>query len=386
MKKISKLLLVLLMSLLLSACNKNDISESKVIKENNSDEISALGPTITSIPTPALEVIAEEYLAALETVNWTEFNQYVDEKASIRNSNLLNYGYLTYDEKGNIYFTDERAGGIYVSDCKGENKQLLSEDKGTMLQIEGEWLYYNSAVCGIDRINIATGEREHLYESKCGEFTIVDEGLFINTPDGLMLLDLEDNVTEVVLNREEIGFTQMSSGISKDSFLCNAYLSYSLVGNAELLWKGYLVNFDGEKLRLINQRGVFPLVAGSYISVVDASTDSRVVWNLETKEVTDLNAQTGQTVVSDGQSVYYKKIMHGDAKEGEAIPDKMNTFIFKWDGEELELLWQIDTDNLYYMFLTPKALYCLPQINIDGKYGYHLLYYDLETGETGQIY
>lgn len=383
MKKTVKIVLLFTVSLLLCACSTGDISKDTV-----NEEFSALGPMLTSVPTPTLDTIAEEYLAALETVDWIEFNQYVDEKASIRNSNLLNYGYLTYDEKGNIYFTDERAGGIYVSDYKGENKQLLSEDKGTMLQIEGEWLYYNSAVCGIDRINIATGEREHLYESKCGEFAIVDEKLFINTPDGLVLLSISDDKKEVVLNPEEIGFTQMSSGIVSDSFLCNAYLSYSLVGNADLLWKGYLVHFDGEKIKLINQRGVFPLVAGSYISVVDVETDSRLICNLKTKEVIDLNAQTGQTAVSDGQSVYYKKMMYGDAyvKEGETIPDKMKTFIFKWDGVKSELLWQIDTDNLYYMFLTPKALYCLPQINIDGKYGYHLLYYDLETGETGQIY
>ena len=60
--------------------------------------------------------------------------------------------------------------------------------------------------------------------------------------------------------------------------------------------------------------------------------------------------------------------------------------IHKWDGQTTEEIWRFDADSLYHMFITPKGLYCMPQVKEGSVYKHQLLFYDFETGEKIQIY
>lgn len=374
MKKLYKLMLFGIACLFFCACNYENKGSSG---EKESD-------TYLNSPTPTKPMKKiEENVLNIETMDWTELDCYVDEETSRQNSNFLNYGFLTYDEEGNIYYIDLNYNVIYVSDYKGENKRLISENSDAFgwLRLDGDWLYYCTQETAIMRVHIETGETEQICEEYSGHFRIDEEKLYWEDREngGFSLADTFGRNKELVADTSAfyVGFFQKGN----DFWLMEG--DSKATQNQE----HYIIKAEEKKTVVLNQKGYYPLLAGVYLSVVDEEVNERHIWNLETKEKFDLEARIDQTMVSDGKNFYYKQIMYGDAyaKDGDSLPKEQNAFIFQWDGGEPELIWQIDTDNLYYMFLTPKALYCLPQMKAEG-YKYSLLYYDLETGETGKIY
>ncbi len=360
-------------------------------KENNEKPIMTPTPIPTVVPTeaiptntprptptPSAKDIEDNYINSLESMDWTELTCYVDEATSICNSNLLNYGCLTYDEEGNIYYVERNSGGIYVSKGKGEDSRLIYEDKDVFgwLQLYGDWLYYSTNHAAVKRIHLVTGEVEQVLEEHSGQF-IIDNGKLYS--DRGYVFDLDGKNKETLQGFEEAGIFYPSRG--NGFWICSALGKYKKYNQA------YLIQYDGQNLKVINQRGGLPLLAGTYLSTINPETNLRRVWNLETKEEFNFNAWTDQTVVSDGKNFYYKetKVFDPTLEEGESWPG-LDTCIYHWDGEKTEAIWMIKSDNLYEMYLTPTVLYCMPQMKIDGKGGYHLLYYILETGETGVIY
>ena len=330
---------------------------------------------------------AEEFINSLETVDWTELRGSVDAETSRRNSNFLNYGYLTYDAEGNIYYVDRNTHSIYVSDYKGENKRLICEgsDAWGWMRLEGDWLYYGTQYTAIMRVHIETGEVEQICEEYSGHFRLEDGKLYREDREngGLSSSDLDGKDCKLVQDTSGFytGFFTKGDGY----WMMEAV---SRENQTTKKHKDYIVKVDGEKLMLLKQKGYHPLLAGNYFSIVDAeNAEVRYVWNLETKERFVINSRTDQTIVSDGKNFYYKKMMYKDTtiKEGEAAPER-DAVIFKWNGETTEEIWCIDSDNFYEMYITPKALYAMPQMKEEGKWVYHCLYYDLETGETGVIY
>jgi len=329
-------------------------------------------------PTPSEKDIEDAYINSLEFIDWTELECRIDEEASRRNSNFLNYGYLTYDVHGNIYFVDCNTGGIYVSNYQGENKRLIGEDENAFgfLQLSGDWLYYMTDKGATKRVLVETGEIEQISEEHTGAFVIEDGKLY---KDNGYVYDLEGKNGEPMSGHKESGCSIQSKGT--DFWICSARGKYKTYNEF------YILKYDGRELQVLKQRGGLPLLAGHYLSTTSPETNLRRIWNLETKEEIDLGVWTDQSVVSDGKDFYYKetKVFDPTLEEGESWPG-MDTCIYHWDGEKTEAIWMIESDNLYELFLTPTALYCTPQMKIDGKGGYHLLYYILETGETGVIY
>lgn len=330
---------------------------------------------------------AEEYINSLETIDWTELSGSVDAETSRRNSNFLNYGYLTYDEEGNIYYTDRNTNAIYFSDYKGENKRLICEgsDAWGWMWLEGDWLYYCTQNTAIKRVHTETGEIEQISEEHSGHFRLEDGKMYREDRENgyFSYYDLDGKCKTPI---------QDTSGFYTGYFTKgDGYWMMEAVSRENQITrkhKNYIIKVDGEKLVLLKQKGYYPLLAGNYFSIVDAdNAELRYAWNLETKECFIINARTDQTIVSDGKIFYYKKNMYKDTtiKEGELAPTQ-DAVIFKWDGETTEEIWCIDTEGLYEMYITPKALYAMPNMKEDGVWVYHCLYYDLETGETGVIY
>ncbi len=347
------------------------VGESTVPTEENHDVYSTQ-EEVTDGQDALLDnrEVLEEELASLEVLDWTELTCYADESVSLRNSNLLNYGYVTYDEEGHIYFTDANRGigGIYVSDYNGENKRQLSEDTGIALQVEGDWLYYKQEGSGIKRIHIETGEAGTVWEGACGEFIVAGGKIYISAPEGFCVIEPDGSNKEILREQNP----SMVSYVEGDGFWLGNAINDT---DASWFWKGYLMGYDEEsdKLFLVDQGSMYPLLAGNWLSVLDVETISRQVWNLETEEMFDLKAYAHRAV-SDGNYLYYA--------------DKKDSFvtIYRWNGEVTEEIWQVEAVAMEYMYLTPDALYCLPTVVADNKQVQQLWYYDLETGETGIIY
>ena len=74
-------------------------------------------------------------------------------------------------------------------------------------------------------------------------------------------------------------------------------------------------------------------------------------------------------VVSDGTVFYVNEL----------------NYIYKWDGQNTEEIWRIDSAGLYYMIIMPRGLYCMPT-GYKGVSRYSFLFYDFETGEIHQFY
>ena len=356
--------------MLFCACSAEDASEDagqdipQEVSQNTSD-VSAETP----FPTITEKTDVPEKLAALKTLDWTELTCYADKTTSLKNSNLLNSGYLTYDESGNIYFADRNSGGIYTSGCHGEDKRLLNEDSGFALQTEGDWLYYHSTAGGIKRIHTETGEVETVYEAACGEFAVIGERVYINAAEGFCITDTDGENKELWQKAEEQPRTALSKG--NGMWLSNSVNDTDI----QWFWKGYLLvlNEDNKENLLLNQRGAYPLVAGNLISVFDVHTNTRHIWNLKTKEDIDLNVYA-QRVVSDGAALYY--IKNGSSKSA----------LWRWTEEATEELLLMEAKNIEFTYLTEDAFYWMAQAVVDKVSVQQLWYYDLTTGETGQIY
>lgn len=309
----------------------------------------------------------ENKLQNLATKDWKKLEGYVDKEKSIRNSNLLNFGYFTYDEKGNIYYVDSNSGGVYTSEFDGKNKRLLCEDSGDCLQFEDMWLYFRSLEGGIKRYNIEDGKQELVYEFPCGEFIINDEKLYINTEKGIYVAELDGSNGKL-----------MNSGLELTGFSINenGMVSNSINGvDAEWFWKGYLIGFEEteESFFLINQRGVYPLFAGNMLSVYDINSATRHVWNLETKKDIDMNIYA-QRVVSDGNAIYYFE------------NEESKYTLLKWTEKDVQKLFSVDAHYIECFYLTENRVYWRAKVEKNNEIIDELWYHNLETGNTGQIY
>jgi len=384
---------------LLCACTTKENDEKPIMTPTPT---ATVAPTQTPLPTPTntpaatptltADVLAQRYINGLERMDISELNGFVDKEDSIRNSNLMNYGYVTYDEEGNLYYVDQNTHEICVSDYNGENKRVICQtnDKFTsMLQLSGEWMYYNTGHTAIMRVHIETGEIEQVAEEHSGPFFIKDEKIYLSW-NGLSVMDL-DGKNEVVID---------------DTFLYSDFPTYSTeygisyIADFKLRWKGYLLVFDGESTKVLKQRGIFPLLAGNYLCMSDAgnardlSTKFRV-WNLKTNREYELGLYADQTVVSDGETIYFSRDGYNNQSgrmwNGEELKsDKMYTFFYRWNETmtKPELFWILTEahNGIYNIFLTPKAIYAEDSEYKADKPAYTLFYYDLETGETGQVY
>ena len=365
MKKTGKWIILGMISLFFCACGT----------ETTNDDVEH-----THAPSTSQEVISEtsiigEEFPNIERLDWSELICYADEETSRHNSNFLNYGYLTYDEDGNIYYRNLNNNDFYVSDYKGENKRLLFErdDYSGWMRLSGEWLYYTTENTAIMRFNLSDGKVEQIKEEFSGHFRLEEEKLYWDdwNKEGFSMSDPDGQNEKLVQDTSLFYVAFFSCG--------NEFWIAEAVSKANENDKNYLLIMNEEKLMLLNQKGVQPLLAGKYISVLEGTLGRRHIWNTETKEDINLNVYTDQTIVSDGNIFYYKEMKQVDALSRVCI-------IHKWDGQTTEEIWRFDADSLYHMFITPKGLYCMPQVKEGSVYKHQLLFYDFETGEKIQIY
>lgn len=411
MKKISKWIVLGAASAFLCACSTKNVGEENLLDLTGSAEspsvsdtsagetmipgrtdiTGAAAATITPVEPMDNSENGENNTATLlpqenqesEGYDWRMFTCYTDANTSIRNSNLLNYGYLTYDEKGNIYFVDKNTGGIYASDCYGANKRLLSEDSGFDLQIAGEWLYYNSAAGGIKKIHIETGKVEQVYEAQCGEFILSGNRSYINSGEGFFSTDFDGSNKEIITwidalddTNEEIAEGRENLELANFSTNDSLWLG-NLISGTDVTWflKGYIICYDEEnkEATVLQQRGMYPLLAGHMISVVDMETNTRHVWNVETGEDIDLEINAHR-VVSDGETIYYLKNHYPVYS------------LYGWNGGREEEIFSTEAENIEFTYLTPNVFYWLAKVKTNGKSTQQLGYYDLKTGKNGVIY
>ena len=107
----------ILLLVFLCACTTQENSENPVMTPTvtvTPTNTPVATPTTGLKPTQIPEELQEfnEYIADMETADWMDLDIYADKETSIRNSNRLNYGYVTYDEAGQIYFVDKNNGDL----------------------------------------------------------------------------------------------------------------------------------------------------------------------------------------------------------------------------------------------------------------------------------
>ncbi len=354
----------IMMIIILGACNVENDLEKNIIMPTESLSVTRM-PTPTEFPFSSKN--QPDIPAGTEIVDWTELACYADEKTSLRNSNLLNEGYLTYDEKGNIYFVDMNIGGIFSCERDGKNRRQLSPQNASALQIEGDWLYF--AAEGVKRIHILTGEEQVIYDQDCGETVIKDNRIYVNSPEGFISMELDGSNKKILRDQS---LTLASYTMAENTWLGIAYEGE----NVEYFLEGHLYAYDeaNKKTISIMEGCWYPLLAGNWLSTFGSLTGKRYVWDLETDERFDLNIYA-QKVVSNGENLYYVRVENGV------------TIVYRWNGGEAEEIWHVqDANQCNFLYLTPDALYILPKISVGGKTVTQLLYYDLETSGTGQVY
>lgn len=313
--------------------------------------------------------LLEDKIASLEKVPWTELTCYADEKTSLLNSNLLlNYGYLTCDEEGNIYFTDENIGGIFVSDSDGKNRRQLGGDVAMGLQLVGDWIYYQCTDRGgVRRLHRETCEVEVVREQPCGMYIVLNDKLYTNGPDGFCVADL-DGTNKVILYNQSLSMANLQ--VSDGKLWLGTAINDT---DAEFFMNGYLLGYDEAKdsRYYVGEAAGFHLLAGNWLSVWSTKAARRVVWDLEADTETDLGIWD-QRSVSDGTYLYCSVKKYG-----------VGNIFYRWNGVENEELFIVESDAaIDYKYLTPDKLYWLQHAGTM----WELWYYDLETGEIGQIY
>lgn len=382
MKKNGRYIIFVLVCMLFCACDAKNMREETTISSSEgkisitpiNSPVPAATSTSAPTPTPTIEKIAMAYLNSLNRVSWTGLECYVNREDSIRNSNLLNYGWLTYDAEGNIYYSKEYEAGIYRCTSKGENKYLVSEVQGDCLQIKEDWLYYrNKTDKSIYRISITTGVLEQIFESACVEFIVGAEEITVDALEKVYSIGLDGENKKMLSAPSEINlFTFTSSD--------NFWLTNAAAGTTDIYNKGYLFKFDGKNVEVLKERGNFPLLAGNYLSVVDPVTLKRHIWNLDTNIDVDLGIRTEKAMVSDGNKFFY-------AGPGDLHDEHYVTSIYCWNGIKSEEILAVEgAVSIYHLFLTPEKLYYLPHVKEGLRTVSQLWYYDFATGETGQIY
>ena len=322
--------------------------------------------TVTEYPLP-------EEVAALEKLDLMDMGLYADEELSMRNSNQLNFGYLTTDEEGNVYFMDETQQAIFMCGPEGEDKELLYEGFGSFLHVSNGYLYFmesdvETLYCvGIVRIDVNTKEAEVLYEGPSGE-TLVMQDILYNNVSGLVSMKLEEPDGE---------FTRLSEINCVFLNTDGRYLLYNMVTDEpKFLTRGYILAWDTETETnyFVESKKMFPLLAGNWLSYCDSWTGNRHVLDLETGTDIDLGYYA-QRAVSDGNKLYWVKLHSG------------NFQIMLWDGEEVQEFLTVEgKEGVYgdvFLYLTEDYLYWMFESKIfeEADWGY----YRFSDGEMGRL-
>lgn len=370
-----RLLALGLAMVLLSSCgNKGEAPSDK------GDAISLHAPDTTeesekNIPQVTItEYPLPEEVAALEELDLMEMGLYADKEQSMQNSNQLNFGNLTADGEGNIYFVDYTQNAIFRCGLEGENKELLYEGIGDYLHVANGYLYFG----GIDvekmysgnliRIDLDTLKAEALYEGPCGENLIIQDVLYNN---GLGLDSMK-------LDESDSGFVRLSE---IQPVLWNTdgrYLLYNMATDEPkfLFQRGYLLAWDTETERnyFVESKINFPLLTGSWFSYMDLRTVTRHVLDLETGIDTDLGYYI-QHAAGDGDKLYWVALDTGSFK------------IMQWDGMEIQEMLTVEgRENKrgdVSLYLTEDYLYWMFEAELlkESDWGY----YRLSDGKMGKL-
>lgn len=338
------------------------VPDTKEESEKNIPQV-----TITEYPLP-------EEVAALEKRDLMEMGLYADKEQSMQNSNQLNFGNLTADGEGNIYFVDYTQNAIFRCGPEGENKELLYEGIGDYLHVANGYLYFG----GIDvekmysgnliRIDLDTLKAEALYEGPCGENLIIQDVLYNN---GLGLDSMK-------LDEPDSGFVRLSE---IQPILWNTdgrYLLYNMATDEPkfLFQRGYLLAWDTEteKNYFVESKINFPLLTGSWFSYMDLRTVTRHVLDLETGTDTDLGYYI-QHAAGDGDKLYWVALDTGSFK------------IMQWDGIEIQEMLTVEgRENKLgdvSLYLTEDYLYWMFEAELlkESDWGY----YRLSDGKMGRL-
>lgn len=213
---------------------------------------------------------------------------------SRENSNRLNWGYLTADEEGKIYYMDFTEGAVFCASPEGENKEVFYEGTGRSLQVSGEYLYLKNDNAGLVRIRLDSGEVEPVWVEACGDFIILQDAIYISTPDGLVRAQSDGSESEIIRS-EETDVTSLTGGEG-------TFLLYNAIKGEDIAFyfEGHLLCWYGGKEYYVEEKAIYPLLAGNWLSVHDLRTASRHVWDMKTGTDTDLGAYA-QQAVSDGK-------------------------------------------------------------------------------------
>lgn len=342
--------------------NTVSLQESSVTAEDEK-EISQV--TVTEYPLP-------KEVAVLEKLELKDMELYADEEQSMYNSNQLNFGYLTSDVEGNIYFSDFTQNAIFMCGPEGENKERIYEGTGTCMYAENGYLYFGAIepeekyIEKVVKIEVSTKEEKSLYKELCGEIMFLKDTLYLDIL-GLGSIKLDDAAGKLVVLSEVEPVFFNSDG---------RYLLYNMITDESrfLFERGYLLTWDTETETnyFVESKMVFPLLAGNWLSFVDLQTNTRHVLDMETGSDTDLKYSMHHAV-SDGHKLYW------------AQQDVGRFRVFQWDGTEIEELFVIEKEKYsdVCLYLTEEYLYwmCETKLMEEAEWGY----YRLVDGKSGKL-
>ena len=195
-----KKILLFTISVFLVGCGvkNNSQTNGSEAQKNETEEISLYVPQAESTDGEESEDLGKQGaepenggMDSLEKIDWKDLQIYTDEAMSRENSNRLNWGYLTADEEGKIYYMDFTEGAVFCASPEGENKEVFYEGTGRSLQVSGEYLYLKNDNAGLVRIRLDSGEVEPVWVEACGNFIILQDVIYISTPDGLVKAQLD---------------------------------------------------------------------------------------------------------------------------------------------------------------------------------------------------
>ncbi len=306
--------------------------------------------------------------SSMEVGELSQLSFSINETDSIRNSNLVRFGYLTQAESGRIYYVEFEENAIYAANSDGSEKNLICDDIGTCLQVEGEYLYYKSEQGGIRRVHTENLLIENLVEENTGEFIIKDGRIYVNAPDGFSVYNLDGTGKEVLFE----GYEPVMINSAGEDFL---FIRTSGT-DISMYMKGYLVdyNLSSGELYTVAEKIWYPVVAGSYLSYMDADMGFRQIYNTATGEIADLQIYA-ESAVSNGTDFY-------------CVDNRADhVCITHWNGESTEIFdeFTIERTENDYLYLSADYLYLLQQYVQDGVTYSDWSCYNLETGERSTL-
>lgn len=304
-----KKILLFAISIFLVGCGvkNNSQTDGSEAQKNETEEISLYVPQAESTDGEESEDLGKQGaepenggMDSLEKIDWKDLQIYTDEAMSRENSNRLNWGYLTADEEGKIYYMDFTEGAVFCASPEGENKEVFYEGTGRSLQVSGEYLYLKNDNAGLVRIRLDSGEVEPVWVEACGNFIILQDVIYISTPDGLVKAQLDGSESEII-RAEETDVTSLTGGEG-------TFLMYNAIKGEDIAFyfEGHLLcRYEGKEY-YVEEKAIYPLLAGNWLSVHDIRTSTRHVWDMETGTDTDLGAYAQQAVSDGKKSFSYK--------------------------------------------------------------------------------